>query len=46
MDQYLTPAACLPADGTAGTLVGRAWLPGEPGPGRPWWRCARTGSST
>ena len=34
MQDYLTPAAALPADGTAGTLVGRAWLPGEvPGPG-------------
>ena len=34
MQEYLTPAAALPADGTAGTLVGRAWLPGEvPGPG-------------
>ena len=30
MDQYLTPAGCLPADGTKGTLVGRAWLPGDP----------------
>ena len=27
----LTPAATLPEDGCAGTLVGRAWLPGEPG---------------
>lgn len=33
MDQHLTPDACLPADGMAGTLVGRAWLPGAtPGP--------------
>src|SRR5262245_7767370 len=33
MQEYLTPAAALPADGTAGPLVGRAWLPGEvPGP--------------
>ena len=24
----LTRADCLPADGCAGTLVGRAWLPG------------------
>lgn len=30
MHQYLTPAASLPADGTAGTLVGRAWVPGDP----------------
>jgi len=27
----LTPADCLPADGCAGTLVGRAWLPGATG---------------
>jgi fumarylacetoacetate (FAA) hydrolase family protein len=27
----LTPADCLPADGCAGTLVGRAWLPGIAG---------------
>ncbi len=26
----LTPESVLPADGTAGTLVGRAWLPGDP----------------
>jgi fumarylacetoacetate (FAA) hydrolase family protein len=33
MQEYLTPAQALPADGCAGTLVGRAWLPGEvPGP--------------
>jgi fumarylacetoacetate (FAA) hydrolase family protein len=33
MHEYLTPAASLPADGLAGTLVGRAWLPGAvPGP--------------
>ena len=25
----LDPAKCLPADGCAGTLVGRVWLPGE-----------------
>jgi fumarylacetoacetate (FAA) hydrolase family protein len=24
----LDPASCLPADGCAGTLIGRAWLPG------------------
>ena len=30
MDQYLSPAGCLPDDGTAGTLVGRVWLPGDP----------------
>jgi fumarylacetoacetate (FAA) hydrolase family protein len=28
----LDPAATLPADGTAGTLVGRAWLPNVDGP--------------
>jgi fumarylacetoacetate (FAA) hydrolase family protein len=28
MQEHLTPAASLPADGTAGTLVGRAWVPG------------------
>jgi fumarylacetoacetate (FAA) hydrolase family protein len=30
MHEYLTPAAALPADGTAATLVGRAWVPGDP----------------
>ena len=25
----LSPATSLPEDGTAGTLIGRAWLPGE-----------------
>jgi fumarylacetoacetate (FAA) hydrolase family protein len=34
MQEYLTPARALPADGCAGTLVGRAWLPGKvAGPG-------------
>ena len=33
MQEYLTPAGALPADGTGGTLVGRAWVPGAvPGP--------------
>jgi fumarylacetoacetate (FAA) hydrolase family protein len=33
MHEYLTPAASLPADGLAGTLVGRAWVPDRvPGP--------------
>jgi fumarylacetoacetate (FAA) hydrolase family protein len=33
MREYLMPAATLPADGTAGTLIGRAWVPGDvPGP--------------
>jgi fumarylacetoacetate (FAA) hydrolase family protein len=33
VQEHLTPAASLPADGTAGTLVGRAWRPGRvPGP--------------
>lgn len=33
MQDHLTPAAALPADGSKGTLIGRAWLPGEvPGP--------------
>ncbi len=33
MQEHLTPAASLPADGLAGTLVGRAWVPGGvPGP--------------
>jgi fumarylacetoacetate (FAA) hydrolase family protein len=27
-DLTLEPASCLPDDGTAGTLVGRCWLPG------------------
>ena len=30
MDEYLSVAATLPADGYAGTLVGRVWLPGDP----------------
>ncbi|MDJ0943756.1 MAG: fumarylacetoacetate hydrolase family protein [Kiloniellales bacterium] len=30
MREHLTPEAVLPADGTAGTLVGRAWVPGSP----------------
>jgi fumarylacetoacetate (FAA) hydrolase family protein len=31
MDQYLTPEGCMPAGGARGaTLVGRAWLPGDP----------------
>jgi len=29
---HLDPASALPADGTAGTLVGRAWLPAMEGP--------------
>jgi fumarylacetoacetate (FAA) hydrolase family protein len=29
---YMTPAATLPADGTAGALAGRAWLPRAAGP--------------
>ena len=33
MDLDLNAADCLPADGDAGTLVGRAWVPGRhPGP--------------
>jgi fumarylacetoacetate (FAA) hydrolase family protein len=28
MQEHLTPAGALPADGVAGTLVGRAWVPG------------------
>ncbi len=30
MRDLLTPEAVLPADGTGGTLVGRAWMPGDP----------------
>ena len=30
MQDHLTPAAALPADGDSGTLIGRAWLPGDP----------------
>ncbi|HEX5078993.1 MAG TPA: fumarylacetoacetate hydrolase family protein [Geminicoccaceae bacterium] len=30
MQEHLTPARTLPADGTAGTLIGRVWLPGDP----------------
>ena len=30
MDEHLSIAATLPADGCAGTLVGRVWLPGSP----------------
>jgi fumarylacetoacetate (FAA) hydrolase family protein len=26
----LSAESCLPSDGTAGTLVGRAWIPGDP----------------
>jgi fumarylacetoacetate (FAA) hydrolase family protein len=34
MELTLDPKNTLPSDGTAGTLVGRAWLPGNPaGPG-------------
>src|SRR3954471_22557270 len=29
MTLQLDPAHCLPEDGCAGTLIGRAWLPGE-----------------
>ena len=33
MQDHLTPAGALPADGSAGTLIGRAWVPGAvPGP--------------
>jgi fumarylacetoacetate (FAA) hydrolase family protein len=32
MTLQLDPATTLPADGTAGTLVGRAWLPAVEGP--------------
>jgi fumarylacetoacetate (FAA) hydrolase family protein len=31
MREHLTPDESLPADGLAGTLAGRAWLPGERG---------------
>ena len=31
MDLTLTLKDALPSDGTAGTLVGRAWVPGNPG---------------
>lgn len=30
MQDYLSPAKTLPADGTRGTLIGRAWVPGAP----------------
>jgi fumarylacetoacetate (FAA) hydrolase family protein len=30
MDEHLRPDTALPQDGTRGTLVGRAWLPGDP----------------
>ena len=30
MDFTLDPETCLPEDGCAGTLVGRAWVPGNP----------------
>jgi fumarylacetoacetate (FAA) hydrolase family protein len=30
MQEHLTPAGTLPADGTEGTLIGRVWLPGDP----------------
>jgi fumarylacetoacetate (FAA) hydrolase family protein len=32
MRLHLDPATTLPSDGTAGTLVGRAWLPAAEGP--------------
>ncbi|MET1082006.1 MAG: fumarylacetoacetate hydrolase family protein [Burkholderiales bacterium] len=32
MDQPFDVLSCLPQDGTVGTLVGRAWVPGERGP--------------
>ena len=33
MREYLAPERALPADGTSGTLIGRAWIPGAvPGP--------------
>jgi fumarylacetoacetate (FAA) hydrolase family protein len=33
MRDYLAPERALPADGTSGTLIGRAWVPGRvPGP--------------
>jgi fumarylacetoacetate (FAA) hydrolase family protein len=33
MQHHLTAEAALPRDGTAGTLIGRSWVPGEvPGP--------------
>lgn len=32
MDQPFDALSCLPQDRTAGTLVGRAWVPGEQGP--------------
>ena len=32
MTLHLDPATTLPSDGTAGTLVGRAWLPAVDGP--------------
>ncbi len=31
MELELSPADTLPEDGTAGTLIGRAWRPGRPG---------------
>lgn len=31
MDEYLSETATLPVDGYAGVLVGRVWLPGDPG---------------
>lgn len=31
MDLKLSPRETLPADGTTGTLVGRVWIPGNPG---------------
>jgi fumarylacetoacetate (FAA) hydrolase family protein len=31
MHEHLTPERSLPADGTAGALVGRVWVPGDPG---------------
>ncbi len=30
MERFLKPEAALPEDGLTGTLVGRAWVPGDP----------------
>ena len=44
-DLELDITSCLPDDGTAGTLIGRAWVPGRQ-PAPRWWRCASRACST
>ncbi len=45
MSLMLTPENTLPVDSVAGTLIGRAWVPGRIAGPSPWC-CAVTGCST